>query len=139
MSDTRKWLPLQGPGNLHLINGLVVFNNGALGFIELEQKASGFIDTGTELANPNFAATAEAVGIRGIRLEDPGEVESGIAAGLAHDGPVLVDAVVNRTEQAMAPSITTEMGKGFTHYMVQAILSGTGDEVVDLARTNLWR
>jgi pyruvate dehydrogenase (quinone) len=118
---------------------VVVFDNSALGFIELEQKSSGFINTGTELANPNFAAMAEAVGVRGIRLEDPDEVEEGIAAALAHDGPVLVDAVVNRTELAMPPSITVEMAKGFTLYMVKAILSGRGDEVVDLARTNLWR
>jgi pyruvate dehydrogenase (quinone) len=118
---------------------VVVFNNSALGFIEIEQKSSGFINTGTELANPNFAAMAEAVGVRGIRLEDPGEVEAGIAAALAHDGPVLVDAVVNRTELAMPPSITLEMAKGFTLYMVKAILSGKGDEVIDLARTNLWR
>lgn len=118
---------------------VIVFNNSALGFIELEQKSSGFVNAGTELANPNFAAMAEAVGIRGIRLEDPGEVESGIAAALSHDGPVLVDAVVNRTELAMPPSITVEMAKGFTLYMVKAILSGRGDEVIDLARTNLWR
>jgi pyruvate dehydrogenase (quinone) len=118
---------------------VVVFNNGALGFIELEQKASGFLNTGTQLENPNFAAMANALGILGIRLEDPGEVESGIVAALAHDGPVLVDAVVNRTELAMPPSITTEMAKGFTLYMVKAILSGRGDEVIDLARTNLWR
>jgi pyruvate dehydrogenase (quinone) len=118
---------------------VIVFNNSALGFIELEQKSSGFINTGTDLANPNFAAMAEAVGVRGIRLEDPGEVESGIAAALAHDGPVLVDAVVNRTELAMPPSITAEMAKGFTLYMVKAIMSGRGDEVIDLARTNLWR
>jgi pyruvate dehydrogenase (quinone) len=64
---------------------------------------------------------------------------NGIAAALAHDGPVLVDAVVNRTELAMPPSITLEMAKGFTLYMVKAILSGKGDEVTDLARTNLWR
>src|SRR6202789_1132299 len=118
---------------------VVVFNNSALGFIEIEQKSSGSINTGTELANPNLAAMAEAVGIRGIRLEDPGEVEAGIAAAFAHDGPVLVDAVVNRTELAMPPSITVEMAKGFTLYMVKAILSGKGDEVIDLARTNLWR
>jgi pyruvate dehydrogenase (quinone) len=118
---------------------VIVFNNSALGFIELEQKSSGFINTGTDLANPNFAAMAEAVGIRGIRLEDPSEVEGGIAAALAHDGPVLVDAVVNRTELAMPPSITAEMAKGFTLYMVKAVMSGRGDEVIDLARTNLWR
>ena len=56
---------------------VVVFNNGALGFIELEQKSTGFLDFGTELSNPNFAAMAEAVGIRGIRLEDPSEVDDG--------------------------------------------------------------
>jgi pyruvate dehydrogenase (quinone) len=118
---------------------VVVFNNGTLGFVELEQKSIGFLDFGTELKNPNFAAMAEAVGIRGIRLEDPGEVEDGIAAALAHDGPVLIDAVVNRTELAMPPSITLEMAKGFTLYMVKAVISGRGDEVVDLAKTNLWR
>jgi pyruvate dehydrogenase (quinone) len=118
---------------------VVVFNNGALGFIELEQKSVGFLNYGTELKNPNFAAMAEAVGIRGLRLEDPAEVKDGIAAALAHDGPVLVDAVVNRTELAMPPSITLEMAKGFTLYMVKAVISGRTDEVVDLAKTNLLR
>jgi pyruvate dehydrogenase (quinone) len=79
---------------------VVVFNNSALGFIEIEQRSSGFLNTGTELENPNFAAMAEAVGIRGIRLEDAADVEGGIAEALAHDGPVLVDAVVNRTRDA---------------------------------------
>jgi pyruvate dehydrogenase (quinone) len=118
---------------------VVVFNNGALGFIELEQKSTGFLDYGTELRNPSFAAMAEAVGIRGIRLQDAAEVEDGIAAALAHDGPVVIDAVVNRSELAMPPSITVEMAKGFSLYMVKAIMSGRGDEVIDLARTNLWR
>ena len=81
----------------------------------------------------------EAVGVRAIRLEDPGEVEAGIAAALAHDGPVLVDAVVTRTELAMPPAVTMEMAKGFTLYMVKAVMSGRGDEVLDLARSNLWR
>src|SRR5208282_1514433 len=118
---------------------VIVFNNGALGFIELEQKSTGFLDFGTELVNPNFAAMAETIGIRGIRLEDPAEVEDGIATAFAHDGPVLIDAVVNRTELAMPPSITVEMAKGFSLYMVKAIMSGRADEVIDLAKTNLWR
>ena len=84
------------------------------------------------LQNPNFAAMAEAVGVRGIRIEDPGEVEEGIAAALAHDGPVLVDAVVSRTELAMPPAVTAEMAKGFTLYMVKAVMSGRGDELLDL-------
>jgi pyruvate dehydrogenase (quinone) len=118
---------------------VVVFNNGALGFIELEQKSTGFIEFGTDFQNPNFAAMAEAVGIRGIRLENPADVKEGIADALGHNGPVLVDAVVNRTELAMPPAITTEMAKGFTLYMVKAVLSGKMDEIIDLAKTNLWR
>jgi pyruvate dehydrogenase (quinone) len=117
---------------------VVVFNNGALGFIEIEQKSSGFLDTGTKLQNPNFAAMAEAIGVRGIRLEDPGDVESGIADALAHDGPVLVDAVVSRMVLPVPPTITVEMAKGFTLYMVKAVMNGRGDDLVDLAKANLW-
>jgi len=148
----RQVISLSGDGGFAMLMGdflslaqlklpvkVVVFNNGALGFIELEQKSTGFLATGTELQNPNFAAMAEAVGVRGIRLEDPGDVEAGIAAALAHDGPVLIDAVVNRTELAMPPAVTMEMAKGFTLYMVKAVMSGRGDELLDLARTNLWR
>jgi pyruvate dehydrogenase (quinone) len=118
---------------------VIVFNNGALGFIELEQKSSGFLDTGTELKNPNFAAMAEATGIKGVRIEDPSEVEGKLAEAFAHPGPVVIDAVVNRLELAMPPKVTTEMAKGFTLYMVQAVLNGRADEVVTLARTNLLR
>ncbi len=118
---------------------VVVFNNGDLGFVDLEQKSTGFLDFGTDLKNPNFAKMAEAVGIRGIRLETPAEVEEGISTALAHQGPVVVDAVVNRMELAMPPSITVDMAKGFSLFMVKAILSGRGEEVIDLARTNLWR
>jgi pyruvate dehydrogenase (quinone) len=66
---------------------------------------------------------AEAVGVREIRLEDPSEVEAGIAAATGHDGPVLVDAVVNRTELTMPPAVTMEMAKGFTLYMLKAVMS----------------
>jgi pyruvate dehydrogenase (quinone) len=148
----RQVISLSGDGGFAMLMGdflslvqlglpvkVVVFNNGALGFIELEQKSTGFLPFGTEFKNPNFAAMAEAIGVRGIRLEDPAEVDAGIAAAFAHNGPVLVDAVVNRTELAMPPSITMEMAKGFTLYMVKAVISGRADEVIDLARTNLWR
>ena len=148
----RQVISLSGDGGFTMLMGdflslvqlglpvkVVVFNNGALGFIELEQKSTGFLPFGTGFENPNFATMAEAVGVRGIRIEDPGEVEAGIAAALSHDGPVLVDAVVNRTELAMPPAVTLEMAKGFTLYMVRAVMSGRGDELIDLARTNLWR
>jgi pyruvate dehydrogenase (quinone) len=148
----RQVISLSGDGGFTMLMGdflslaqlglpvkVVVFNNGALGFIELEQKSTGFLDFGTELKNPNFAAMAEAAGIRGIRLEDAADVEPGIKAALAHDGPVLIDAVVNRQELAIPPKLTGEMAKGFTLYMVKAVMNGRTDEVLDLARTNLWR
>jgi pyruvate dehydrogenase (quinone) len=81
---------------------------------------------------------AEACGVRGIRLEDPEDVDKGITDALAHDGPVLVDAVVSRTVLPIPPAITSEMAKGFTLYMVKAVFSGRGDDLVDLARSNLW-
>jgi pyruvate dehydrogenase (quinone) len=148
----RQVISLSGDGGFTMLMGdflslaqlelpvkVVVFNNGALGFIELEQKSTGFLDFGTDFKNPNFAAMAEASGIRGIRIEDPGEVETKLGEALAHNGPVLIDAVVNRQELAIPPKITTEMAKGFTLYMVKAVLSGRADEVLELARTNLWR
>lgn len=148
----RQVISLSGDGGFTMLMGdfltlaqhrlpvkVVVFNNGSLGFVELEQKSTGFLDFGTELRNPNFAAMAEAAGIRGIRLEDASDVDAGIAAALAHDGPVLIDAVVNRTELAMPPSITLEMAKGFSIFMMKAIMNGRADEIIDLARTNLWR
>jgi pyruvate dehydrogenase (quinone) len=148
----RQVISLSGDGGFTMLMGdflslvqlglpvkVVVFNNGALGFIELEQKSTGFLPFGTEFKNPNFAAMAEAAGVRGIRVENPAEVDAGIAEAFAHNGPILVDAVVNRTELVMPPSITMEMAKGFTLYMVKAVISGRADEVIDLARTNLWR
>ena len=148
----RQVISLSGDGGFSMLMGdflslaqlglpvkVVVFHNSALGFVELEQRSTGFLDFGTGFKNPNFAAVAEAAGVRGIRIENPGDVEAGIAAALAHDGPVLVDAVVNRLELAMPPSVTLEMAKGFSLFMVKAVMSGEVGEIIDLARTNLWR
>jgi pyruvate dehydrogenase (quinone) len=118
---------------------VVVFNNSALGFIELEQKSTGFINTGTDFKNPNFAAMAEAVGVRGIRIERPDDVERGIASALAHDGPVLVDAVVNRMELAMPPKVQLQMAKGFSLYMLKAVLDGRAGDLIELASSNVLR
>jgi pyruvate dehydrogenase (quinone) len=147
----RQVISLSGDGGFTMLMGdllslvqlklpakIVVFNNGSLGFIEVEQKSTGFLPVGTDFVNPNFAAMAEAVGIRGIRIEDPADVEGGIKAALAHDGPVLIDAVVARTELPVPPSINVEMAKGFSLYMLKAIFSGKGDQLIDLALTNLW-
>ena len=118
---------------------IVVYNNGALGFVEIEMKAAGLVDFGTTLDNPDFAQMARAIGIHGERVEDPGELPGAVRSALAHDGPALLDVVVNRQELAMPPTIELEQAKGFTLYMMNAVLSGRGDEVLDLAKTNLWR
>jgi pyruvate dehydrogenase (quinone) len=76
--------------------------------------------------------------VRGIRIEDPADVDKGIAAALAHDGPVLVDAVVSRMVLPVPPAITADMAKGFTLYMLKAVFGGRGDDLIDLARANLW-
>jgi len=148
----RQVISLSGDGGFAMLMGdllslkqlglpikVVVFNNGSLGFIELEQKSSGFVDFGTGLNNPDFAALAEAVGIKGIRINDPAHLEQGIADALAHDGPVVIDAVVERMELAMPPKVTAEMAKGFTLYMLKAVVNGRGNEVVELAKANLLR
>ena len=148
----RQVISLSGDGGFTMLMGdllsakqlnlpikIVVYNNGALGFIELEQKSSGFIDTGTTLENPDFAAMARATGIHGVRIDDPADVDAKIAEALAHPGPVLIDAVVNRMELAMPPKISAGMAKGFTLYMMKAVLNGRADEVMELAATNLRR
>jgi pyruvate dehydrogenase (quinone) len=148
----RQVISLSGDGGFTMLMGdllslkqldlpvkVVVFNNGTLGFIELEQKSTGFLPFGTEFDNPDFAKMAEAVGIKGIRIDDPADVESKVAEALAHRGPVVVNAVVNRMELTMPPKITTEMAKGFTLYMLRAVLNGRMDELVELAEANLYR
>jgi pyruvate dehydrogenase (quinone) len=148
----RQVVSLSGDGGFSMLMGdfltirqlklpvkIVLFNNGALAFVELEMKAAGLLEHGTTLDNPNFAQMAEAVGIRGIRVEDPGEVKEAIRAAFDHKGPVLIDALVNRQELSMPPTIQFSQAMGFTLYMLKAVFNGKGNEVLDLAKTNLWR
>jgi pyruvate dehydrogenase (quinone) len=118
---------------------LIVFNNSSLAFVELEMKAAGLVDFGTDLVNPNFAQLAEAANILGIRVEKPEEVRSAVERAFAHSGPALVEVIVNRQELSMPPTISAEQALGFGLYMLRAVMSGRGDEVIDLAKTNLFR
>ena len=118
---------------------VVVLNNGTLGFVEMEQKANGFLDTGCDLVNPNFAAMAEAMGVKGIRIEKPQDLEAGLAEALAHDGPVLVDVVSARQELAMPPKTTADEAYHFGMFMMKAVIDGRAKQLVDLAKVNLWR
>ncbi len=116
---------------------VVVFNNGSLGFVEMEMKAAGLLETGVALQNPDFAALAESAGIRGIRIDAPGQLDAGLRAALAHDGPVVVDVRVARQELSLPPKVTAEQAKGFSLYMLKAVIDGRGGELIDLAKTNL--
>ncbi|MCS5710369.1 ubiquinone-dependent pyruvate dehydrogenase [Candidatus Berkiella aquae] len=118
---------------------VIIFNNGTLGFVELEMIATGMVPFGTELKNPNFANMAKALGITGVRIENPIDVKDGLMSALQEKGPAVVDIVVNRNELVMPPTITVEQMKGFGLFMLKAIMNGKGDEVYELAKTNLWR
>ncbi|MEK4535703.1 ubiquinone-dependent pyruvate dehydrogenase [Peribacillus sp. FSL K6-1552] len=143
---------LSGDGGLSMLMGdlltlrqhklpvkVVVFNNNALGFVELEMKSSGYLETGTGLENPNFADVAQAMGIEGIRVEDPADLENAVKRAFSHNGPVVLDVVVNRQELSLPPSIKLEQAQGFTLWMLKAVLNGQGNDIVELAKTNLIR
>jgi pyruvate dehydrogenase (quinone) len=118
---------------------MIVFKNDALAFVELEQKSVGVVDYGTTLRNPNFAQIAEGAGCLGISVQTPDQVKPAIARALAHKGPALVEIPVARQELSMPPTITLEQAKGFGLFLLRAVLNGRGDEVIDLAKTNLFR
>jgi len=148
----RQVVTLSGDGGLAMMLGdlitlqqaklpvkVVVFNNGALSFIELEMKAAGLVTFGTQLENPNFAAVAQALGLHAARVERPDDLAAALAAAFAHDGAALVEVMVARQELSMPPSVTRAQLKGFTLYATRTILSGRGDELLDLANTNVTR
>jgi pyruvate dehydrogenase (quinone) len=118
---------------------VIVLNNGTLGFVEMEMKASGFLDTGCDLKNPNFALMAEAAGVRGFRVEKPQELKAALEAAFAHRGPALVDVVSARQELAMPPRTTLGQAYQFGIFMMKAVLDGRATELIDLAKVNLVR
>ncbi len=148
----RQVVTLSGDGGLAMLMGellslrqlqlpvkVIVFKNDALAFVELEMKASGLLEFTTDLQNPNFAKIAEAAGLLGLSAELPEQVRPMISQALEHKGPALVEVVVHRQELAMPPTITLEQMSGFSLFMLKAVLSGRGNEIVDLAKINLFR
>ncbi|MBD5831537.1 ubiquinone-dependent pyruvate dehydrogenase, partial [Janibacter melonis] len=146
----RQVVTLSGDGGLAMLMGelltvrqhdlpikVVVLNNSSLNFVELEMKAAGLPDFGTGLDNPDFSKVAEAVGIRGWRVERSEDLEGALREAFAHDGPALVDVVTERQELTIPPAISAEQVKGFTLYALRTVMSGRGDELLDLSRANL--
>ncbi|HMB95111.1 MAG TPA: thiamine pyrophosphate-dependent enzyme, partial [Tepidisphaeraceae bacterium] len=118
---------------------IVVFRNDTLGFVELEMKAMGILEFGTDLKNPDFAKIAEASGLLGLHVDTPTQLRDALQKALAHNGPALLEVMVNRMELSIPPSITISQAKGFSLYMIRAVLNGRGDQVLDLANTNLFK
>jgi pyruvate dehydrogenase (quinone) len=148
----RQVVSLSGDGGLAMLMGdllslqqlqapvkIIVFKNNSLAFVELEMKAAGILDFGTDLRNPNFAKMAEGAGLLGLTAETPAQVRPMIAQALKYDGPALVEVLVNRQELSMPPTITAEQAKGFSLFALKAVLSGRGEEILDLAKINLFR
>jgi pyruvate dehydrogenase (quinone) len=116
----------------------IVLNNSALDFVKIEQQEAGFVPYGTDFVNPNFAAVAEAMGAKGIRIEEPGEVESGIKAALAHTGgPVVVDVLVDPYALAIPGHVPAATAEGFTLSVAKQILGGRLDDVIEDATHNI--
>ncbi|HMD38350.1 MAG TPA: ubiquinone-dependent pyruvate dehydrogenase [Candidatus Acidoferrum sp.] len=148
----RQVITLSGDGGLAMLMGellslrqleipvkIIVFKNNALVFVELEMKAAGIVDFGTDLKNPNFAKLAEAAGLLGLTAETPDQVRPMLTQVLQHNGPALVEVLVNRQELSMPPTITLEQAKGFSLFALKAVMSGRGHEIIDLAKVNLFR
>ena len=148
----RQVVALAGDGGLTMMFGelvtliqnrlpvkVIVFNNSSLNFVELEMKAAGIVNFGTDLINPNFANVAQAMGIFGRRVEQPSDLQHALTDAFAYDGPAIIDVVTARQELSIPPAITVEQAKGFSLYAIRTILAGRGDELLDLITTNVAR
>ena len=146
----RQVIALSGDGGLAMMLGelltlrqqelpvkVVVFNNGSLAFVELEMKADGIVNFATDLDNPSFARLAEAVGLHAVRIEHPSQLGDGLRTAFAHDGPALVEVMTARQELSIPPQVSLDQTKGFALWATRSILSGRGDEVLAVAKTNV--
>ncbi|MBU2017744.1 MAG: ubiquinone-dependent pyruvate dehydrogenase [Alphaproteobacteria bacterium] len=146
----RQVISLSGDGGIAMLMGdlltaiqeklpikVVVYNNGALDFVEIEQKVEGLLDSYTELVNPDFARVAEAIGFRGWRVEKAQDLESMVQAWLAEPGPALLDVVTDRFELVMPPNVKPGQVAGMALYSAKAVLNGRGRDVVGIVRNLL--
>jgi pyruvate dehydrogenase (quinone) len=116
----------------------IIFNNESLNFVNIEQQEAGMVPFGVDFKNPNFAKVAEAMGAKGIRLEEPGDVKDGLAEALAYKkGPVVVDAVVDRFALSLPSHVPLHTITGYTLSMAKQVLSGRMDTVIKTIARNV--
>ncbi|MFI6931892.1 pyruvate dehydrogenase [Streptomyces sp. NPDC050287] len=150
LDRSRQVVSLSGDGGFSMLMGdfltlvqyglpvkVVLFNNSALGMVDLEMMVDGLPPYGTSYPHTDYAAIATAAGARGIRVEKPGEVRDALREAFAHDGPALVDIVTDPNSLAIPPKITAEQVTGFALSASRAVLTGGVGRMIHLARTNL--
>jgi len=116
----------------------VLLNNESLDFVSIEQQEAGFIPYGVAFKNPNFAAVAQAMGAKGIRIEEPDAVSDGLTEALAHKtGPVVVDVVVDPYALAMPSHVPFHTMKGYTLSVAKQVLSGKMDSLIKTVEHNV--
>jgi pyruvate dehydrogenase (quinone) len=146
----RQVIAMAGDGGLAMLMGdlltltqydlpvkVLVFNNSALGMVKLEMEVAGLPDYQTDLKNPNFARLAEAIGMMGVRIENPADVSSGLKKALQHSGPALIDVVTDPNAVSLPSHISADQVVGFGLTMGKLVLSGRIDEVVDTIEANI--
>jgi pyruvate dehydrogenase (quinone) len=116
----------------------IILNNGSLDFVNIEQQEAGVVPFGVEFKNPDFAKVAEAMGAKGIRIEDPADVRNGLAEALAHaNGPVVVDALVDPFALSLPSHVPFHTAKGFTLSMAKQVWNGKMDDVIKTIERNV--
>lgn len=118
---------------------VVIYNNETLGFVAMEMKVAGYVDSTTDSPQVDFAKLAESLGIRGIKVTASSDgLDEALQQAFAHEGPVVVDVRTAKQELSMPPRVEARQARGFSLYMLRAVMNGRGDEVVELGRTNWW-
>jgi pyruvate dehydrogenase (quinone) len=146
----RQVISMSGDGGLAMLLGdlltitqydlpikILLFDNGVLGMVKLEMETAGFPDYQTDLKNPNFAKLAEAIGIMGVRVDNPADVSSGIKKALQHSGPALIDVVTDPNALSIPSHADRSQAVGFALAMGKMVLSGNIEEVVATIEGNI--
>jgi pyruvate dehydrogenase (quinone) len=116
----------------------IILNNASLDFVNIEQQEAGFVPFGVDFKNPNFARVAEAMGAKGIRLEEPGDVKEALTEALAYkDGPVVVDAVVDPFALSLPSHVPLHTAEGYTLSLAKQVLAGRFDDVIKTVERNV--
>ena len=148
----RQVISMSGDGGMTMLMGdlltlrqeklpvkILIYNNGSLGFVEMEQRVEGLLDSFTGLDNPDFAKLAEVCGLKGWRVETADQLEGAMSEWLAADGPALLDVRVNRMELVMPPKVEAGQVASTALFGAKAVLDGRAREVVSLLRDNFLR